>query len=61
MKLKENEKPVMYYISQEAYDIIGIASKKLGIRKSYFIDFLVKKHGMNLIEEVSKQVERVGL
>jgi hypothetical protein len=47
-----------YDLSREAYELIGRASKELGVKKSAFVDILIKKYANELIEDVAQKLKR---
>jgi hypothetical protein len=58
---KDGRKQAMFQLTEESYNIIGRASKEVGIRKSLFVDFIVKKYGDKFISDLKSKVERVGI
>jgi hypothetical protein len=47
-----------YDLSIEAYNLVGLGSKKLGIRKAYFVDALIKRYAEHLINDISEKLEK---
>lgn len=41
-----------YDLSEESYKLVGIASKELGLRKSAFVDALIKRYAKDMISNL---------
>lgn len=55
--MKYERKSCNYDLSIESYNIVGKASDELGIRKSYFLDVLIRKYGNLLIQKLENKFE----
>lgn len=49
---------VQYHISDESYKMVGDYTKEINVRKSMFIDFLIKHYGEQLKNDIAKKLER---
>lgn len=56
--MKEQENKVQYYITNEAYELVGICSKELNVKKSMFIDSLIKRYAEALKADIQEKITR---
>lgn len=51
-------KPVQYDISDESYNLVGKFAKELRLRKSVFVDFLIKNYAEKFAGEVMTKLDK---
>lgn len=50
------DKQVQYYLSGKAYKLLVESAKSINVKKSMFVDALIKRYAVELADDIKKKI-----